>query len=152
MIRDGGGFMIWPAQVLVIAQESKGREKLQRILQTTISHVFCYTTLLEAQSFLSGHDVDAIFAELRMPDGDFQDLIKEVEHFQPGVPIVALGQPLDLDSNASSAAFGAFNFLPLLASGSEIKRIIWSALDASFTRFRPLPVATEEEGSIISRG
>ena len=142
--------MIWPAQILVIACESKDRAKLLKTLQTCASHVFCYTTLLEAQSFLSGHDVDAIFAELQMPDGDFQALSKEVEHFQPGVPIVALARSLDFDS--SSAASLAFDFLPLPSSGSEIKRVIWSALDEVFTKMRLEPVATEEEESIISAG
>ena len=51
--------MSWPTQVLVIACESENRTKLEKILAECGCQVFCYATLLEALSFLSGQSVEA---------------------------------------------------------------------------------------------
>jgi DNA-binding NtrC family response regulator len=125
--------MSWPAQVLVIACESENRTKLEKILAECGCQVFCYATLLEAQSFLSGQSVEAIFAEMKFPDGDFQVLRSEVERFQPGIPIIALSPGSDWDSYLAAMASGAFDCLSLPAGGMEIKRVLWSALNAFST-------------------
>jgi DNA-binding NtrC family response regulator len=142
--------MIWPAQVLVVARESKDRDALKKTLAESGSHVFCYATLLEAESFLSGQRVNAIFAEEQLPDGNFQALRTEVEHFQQGVPIVALTRNMDWDSYLASMASGAFDCLSLPASTLEIKRVLWSALNAFSTEPRPEHVASGAAESVIS--
>ena len=142
--------MIWPAQILVVARECKDRDALKKTLAASGTHVFCYATLLEAESFLSGQRVNAIFAEEQLPDGDFQTLRAEVEHFQQGVPIVALTRNIDWDSYVASMASGAFDCLSLPASTLEIKRVLWSALNAFSTEPRPEHVASGAAESVIS--
>jgi len=142
--------MIWPAQVLVVARESNDRDALQKTLVASGTHVFCYATLLEAESFLSGQRVNSIFAEEQLPDGDFQALRTEVEHFQQGVPIVALARNMDWDSYLASMASGAFDCLSLPASTLEIKRVLWSALNAFYTEPRRESVASGAAESVLS--
>jgi DNA-binding NtrC family response regulator len=142
--------MIWPPQVLVIARESKDRDALQKTLAAAGSQVFCYATLLEAESFLSGQPVKAIFAEMNLPDGDFQVLRAEVEHFQQGLPIIALARKMDWNSYLATMAFGAFDCLSFPASTLEIKRVLWSALNAFPIELRPEPVAIGAAESINS--
>jgi DNA-binding NtrC family response regulator len=142
--------MIWPAQVLVIAHESEDRDRLRKVLAASGAQVFCYSTLLEAESFLSGQSVNTIFAEMNLPDGNFQALRTEVEHFQPGVPIVALARDMDWDSYLATMAFGAFDCLSFPASALEIKRVLGSALHALSTEHRPESVATRRAEGILS--
>jgi DNA-binding NtrC family response regulator len=142
--------MIWPAQVLLVARESDDRDRIQKTLAATGIHVFCYATLLEVQSFLSGQRVNAIFADVQLPDGDFKDLRAEVEHFQQGVPIVALTRDMDWDSYLDSLASGAFDCLSVGASALEIKRVLWSALNTFSAEPRPEPVTTRDAESVLS--
>jgi DNA-binding NtrC family response regulator len=142
--------MIWPAQVLVVARESKERDALQKILVASGAQVFCYATLLEVESFLSGQRASAIFPEEKLPDGDFQALRTEVERFQPGVPIIALARNMDWESYLAGMASGAFDCLSLPASALEIKRVLWSALNAFFTEPRPESVASGATESVLS--
>jgi DNA-binding NtrC family response regulator len=142
--------MIWPAQVLVVAKESKDRDALQKTLVASGAQVFCYATLLEAESFLSGQRVNAIFAEEKLPDGDFQALRTEVEHFQQGVPIIALARNMDWDSYLANMASGAFDCLSLPTSTLEIKRVLWSALNAFSTEPRREHVASRAAESVLS--
>lgn len=142
--------MIWPAQVLVVARESKNRDALQKTLVASGAQVLCYATLLEAESFLSGQRVNAIFAEEKLPDEDFQSLRTEVEHFQQAVPIVALARNLDWDSYLANMASGAFDCLSMTASTLEIQRVLWSALNEFSTEPRPEHVASGAAESVRS--
>jgi DNA-binding NtrC family response regulator len=144
--------MMWPPQVVVLASESKDRDALEKTLAAAGAQVFCYATLLEAESFLSGQPVRAIFAEMNLPDGDFQALRAEVEHFQLGVPIIALARKIDWNSYLAMMAFGAFDCLCFPASALEIKRVLWSALNTFSTEIRAEPVATGTVESINSVG
>jgi DNA-binding NtrC family response regulator len=144
--------MIWPAQVLVVAGESNYRDALQKTLVASGTRVYCCATLLEAESFLSGQRVNAIFAEEKLPDGDFQSLRTEVEHFQLAVPIIALARNMDWDSYLANMASGAFDCLSLPASTLEIKRVLWSALNAFYTEPRPEHVASGAAESVLSTG
>ena len=138
--------MNWPAQILVIACESENRTKLEKILTECDCQVFCYATLLEALSFLSGQSVEAIFAEMLFPDGDFGSLRSEVDRFQPGIPIIALSRGSDWDSYLAAMAAGAFDCLSLPAGALEIKRVLWSALHAFSTE----RVAAGAKASVLS--
>jgi DNA-binding NtrC family response regulator len=133
--------MIRPEQVLVIARESEERDKLQKTLAATGVHVFCYATLLETRSFLSGQPVSAIFAEVHLPDGNFQALRADVERYRKGVPLIAMTRNMDWDCYLASLASGAFDCLSLPASTLETKRVLWSALQAFSTARQSEPVA-----------
>jgi DNA-binding NtrC family response regulator len=122
--------MVWPAQILIVAQESDERDKLQKIFMASGVRVFCYSTLLETESFLSGQPVNAIFVETPLPDGDLQALRAEVERHRKGVPIVVLNRNMDWNSYLVSMGGGAFDCLSLPANTLEAKRVLWSALQA----------------------
>lgn len=125
--------MTWPAQVLIIAQESDDRDRLQNIFSSAGVRTFCYSTLMEGMSFLSGQPVSAIFVESPLPDGDFKAIHAEVERFQKSVPIVALSRNLDWAGYLSAMGAGAFDCLALPPSPLEAKRVLWSALQAFST-------------------
>ena len=125
--------MAWPVQVLIVAQESGEREKLYKICSAAGVHTVCCSTLLEAQSFLSGHSVSAVFAETVLPDSDLQAVRATVRRLQNGVPIVALIWGMDWDSYLGGMGAGAFDCLNLPASTLETKRVLWSALQAFST-------------------
>ncbi len=122
--------MVWPPQILIIAQQSDERDKLENIFMASGVHVFCYSTLLETESFLSGQPVNAIFVETPLPDGDFQALRAEVERHRKGVPIVVLTRNMDWNSYLAGMGGGAFDCLSLPANTLEAKRVLWSALQA----------------------
>jgi len=133
--------MAWPPQILIIARESDQRKKLEKLFITSGVRVFCYSTLLETSSFLSGQPVNAIFAETPLPDGNFQALRVEVERHRKGVPIVLLIRNLDWNSYLAGMGGGAFDCLSLPANTLEAKRVLWSALQAFSSANSQEPVA-----------
>jgi DNA-binding NtrC family response regulator len=133
--------MVWPPQILIIDQESGERDKLQKIFTASGVRVFCYSTLLETESFLSGQPVNAIFAETPLPDGDFRALRAEVERYRKGVPIIVLSRNMDWDQYLAAMGAGAFDCLSLPANTLEAKRVLWSALQAFSTTSSQEPVA-----------
>jgi DNA-binding NtrC family response regulator len=141
--KDGGNecIMSWPAQVLIIAQESGERDKLQKVFNDAGVHAFCYSTLMEAQSFLSGQPVSAIFVEAPLPDGDFRAFRENIEHYQKHLPIVAMIRNMDWNSYLSSMGAGAFDCLELPPRAMEAKRVLWSALQECSTAARQEIVA-----------
>lgn len=128
--------MPWPAQILIVAQECPEREKVQRIFQTAGVRTFCCSTLLEAESFLSGHSVSAIFAETVLPDGDFRAVRSVVARSQSGVPIVALTWNMDWNTHLAAMGAGAFDCVSLPSNTMEVKRVLWAALQ-SFSTITP---------------
>jgi DNA-binding NtrC family response regulator len=128
--------MVWPPQVLIIAPESPDRDKLETICWASGAHPFCYSTLLEAQSFLSGQPVNAIFVEDPLPDGDFRTVLADVKREQKNIPVVALTRRVDWDSYLCSLTAGAFDCLALPPSTLEARRVLWSALQAFSTARR----------------
>ncbi len=141
--------MLWPAQILVIAHESDDRWRLQKILEAAGTQVFCYSTLLEAQSFLSGQTVDAVFAETNLPDGDFQSVHAEVEHFQPDVPLIALSSKIDWNRSLVAMADGAFDYITLPVNPIAVNRALSAALSAITSDRHAETVASTPVKSII---
>jgi DNA-binding NtrC family response regulator len=126
--------MIWPPQVLIIAQESTDRDRLQKIFSECGVRSFCSSTLAEAhQLFFSGQALNAVFAEDRLPDGDLSAVLAAVGHFQKDVPVVALSHHADWDSYIAVMATGAFDCLVFPPGTLEAKRLLWSALQAFST-------------------
>jgi DNA-binding NtrC family response regulator len=125
--------MLWPPQVLIIARESSDRDKLEAICSASGAHPFSYSTLLEAQSFLSGQPVSAIFVEDPPPDSDFRTVLADVEREQKNIPVIALSRRVDWDSYLCSLNAGAFDCLALPPSTLEARRVLWSALQAFST-------------------
>jgi DNA-binding NtrC family response regulator len=133
--------MIWPPQVLIVATECSDRDRLQKIFSQCGVHCFCYSTLMEAQPFLSGQPVSAVFAEDRLPDGDLRAILAGVNHFQKDVPIVVLSRHADWDSYIAIMAAGAFDCLAFPPGTLEAKRVLWSALQSFSTAQHHQPVA-----------
>ena len=125
--------MLWHSQVLLIAPESGERDNLEKIFQASDVLVFTCSTLLEAQSFLSGQLASAVFAHTDLPDGDFRTLLADVARFQKDVPVIALMQASDTNSDIDTI-YGAFDCLTLPAIKSEAQRVLRSALQASPAR------------------
>ncbi len=123
--------MVFPAHVLIIAPESQDRDRLETIFLQSGVHVFLSSSLLEAQSFLSGHPVSVVFAQNTLPDSDFRAVLAGVARFQKNVPVVALTRSIDWDSYLHGMAEGAFDCLTVPVSKLEGQRVLWSALQAS---------------------
>ena len=84
------------------------REKLQKIFQKAGVRTFCCSTLLEAESFLSGQSVSAVFAETLLPDGDFEQFDPLSDACNPASR--SLRSRWNMDWNSYLAAMGAGAF------------------------------------------
>jgi DNA-binding NtrC family response regulator len=133
--------MDWPPQILILAPESSERNKLQRIISHCAASVFCCSTLLEAQSFLSGQLVNAVFAQNPLPDGDLSAVLADVHRYQSKVPVVALLDGANWDQYEEVMRAGAFDYLAFPPGTLEVKRVLWSALHAFSTERREHGVA-----------
>ena len=133
--------MLRRAQILLVSCESSDRLHLQKVFEASGSEVFCCSTLLEAESFLSGQHADVIFADLNFPDGNCRDLMVEIEHFQMRTPLIALDRKTERDSCAPAAKVpGIFHRLSLPASASQIEDVLQSALHASPANWIHIPL------------
>lgn len=139
--------MARPVQVLVVARETEERDQLDRRLGNFGVQVFCCSTLLEAESFLSAQAADVMFSEVLLPDGDFRDVRAEADRFQASLPVVALGRIDDWDSYLADIASGAFDYMFLPASERTILRMLDAALNASSSALSVTSIAGRGEAT-----
>lgn len=104
--------MTAPDNIWIVDDDKSIRWVLEKALQKTDinSRSFEHTKpLLEA---LSKEVPDALLTDIRMPDMDGIELLKQVQRDYPNLPVIVMTAHSDLESAVSAFHEGAFEYLP----------------------------------------
>jgi len=98
--------------VWVIDDDRSIRWVLERALSKADMTVECFESAVNIMQKLSVEKPDAIISDIRMPEVDGLDLLAEINHQYPELPVIIMTAHSDLDSAVSAYEGGAFEYLP----------------------------------------
>ncbi|MEX2489802.1 MAG: nitrogen regulation protein NR(I) [Pseudomonadales bacterium] len=100
------------ANVWIVDDERSIRWVLEKALTQEGYDVTCFEDGDTALSQMSSNPPDVIVSDIRMPGIDGLELLAEVHHRHPHLPVIIMTAHSDLDSAVSSIQGGAFEYLP----------------------------------------
>ena len=115
-------------KVLVVEDDAETRDILQAFLADTGLDVRTAATLAEAKAALSAFDPDVCLTDLKLPDGDGLDLLREAGAGGSARETVVLTGHGSIDTAIEAMKAGAFDFL--------LKPLRPSQLEAVFDRLK----------------
>jgi CheY-like chemotaxis protein len=97
--------------VLVVDDEPTLRRLMRRALAGIGLDVVEAANGLEALERFQTHEVVAVVSDVRMPVMNGLELVEQLQHRAPGVPIVLVSGSEEVRTRAGAQAVGAFDFL-----------------------------------------
>jgi DNA-binding NtrC family response regulator len=138
-------------KIIVLEGDSTFRGNLENYLRRSRYDVAATSTIAVAREFLSKDNFDLIFLELRLPDGDGADFLKEIQA-RPQKPLAVITTSSgSIESAVNCIKNGAFDYLIKPFSDEQIGVILRKAEE--FTQLvkvnRLLSQETEESEHIL---
>jgi DNA-binding NtrC family response regulator len=107
-------------KVILVEDEEFLRKNLAHYLRGRRIDVAAVETIEEAQSYLSRDNFDLMFLDLRLPDGDGTEFLKEL-NLRPSKPLVLIMTGFgSVESAVECMRFGAFDYLIKPFSNDQI--------------------------------
>jgi DNA-binding NtrC family response regulator len=108
----------------VICAEPENHEQIRRVAaKAGVGCVYCRKTD-EARSILATGDIDVVFCQDTLPDGDFRAVIAEAD----AVPVIVLSRFAEWAYYLAALRDGAFDYIACPPNAKETERILQSAI------------------------
>ena len=104
--------MSQPETVWVVDDEQSIRWVLERTLSKANMDVTCFDSARKLLTSLDSSSPEVIISDIRMPDMDGFELLKQVQRTHPDLPVIIMTAHSDMDSAVSAYEKGAFEYLP----------------------------------------
>ena len=78
---------------------------------------------------LKKKDFDAVLTDIRMPDKDGVQVLKEIRSFNPNIPVIFMTGFASLESAMEAVKNGAFDYITKPLDYNKLKSIIKHAVD-----------------------
>jgi len=114
-------------KVIVLEDDAIIRNNLENYLRRKHYDVVAVATIASAQEYLNRDNFDLIFLDVRLPDGDGTDLLKQIQS-RPQKPLVAMMTGFgSVESAVECMKNGAFDYLIKPFSMEQIEVVIRKA-------------------------
>lgn len=114
-------------QALVICEEAENYEQIRTVAaKAGVKSIYC-RKIDEARNFLAKRDINVVFCQDTLPDGDFRAVIAEAD----GVPVIVLSRFAEWDHYLAALREGAFDYIACPPHANETERILQSAISKS---------------------
>ena len=110
-----------PGNILIIDDEEKLRALLKRIISLEGYQVYEASDLKKGHSVLSREQVDIVLCDVRLPDGNGVDFVKETAYKYPLVEIILLTAYGNIPDGVQAMKNGAFDYI---TKGDDNDKII----------------------------
>jgi DNA-binding NtrC family response regulator len=118
-------------KIVVLEDDLIVQKNLEQQLRQRRYEVSCVTTLAAAQELLSRDTVDLMFVDIRLPDGEGTELLRELQD-RPQKPLVVITTGFaSVESAVECMRAGAFDYLIKPFSSSQIEMTLKKAEDYS---------------------
>lgn len=98
-------------KILIIEDKKSLAEMLKNALEIEGFGVKCAASIKSALSMLSEGGIDAIVADLKLPDGDGTEIIKQVQQSNPFIPIIIMTAHGSIEVAVKAVKDGAYDFI-----------------------------------------
>ena len=118
-------------KIVVLEDDLIVQKNLEQQLRQRRYEVSCATTLAAAQELLSRDTVDLLFVDIRLPDGEGTELLRELQD-RPQKPLVVMTTGFaSVESAVECMRAGAFDYLIKPFSSSQLEMTLKKAEDYS---------------------
>ncbi len=116
---------------LIIDDEPDICELLEITLAGMEIDTHAATTLTEAHALLTQHEFDICLTDMKLPDGNGLDLLKQIREKHPGLPVAVITAHGNMELAIDALKAGAFDFLSKPVDLQLLRNQISSALRIS---------------------
>src|SRR5512140_2648417 len=102
---------IRPASILIVEDDEALAQLFVNIASKCGHAATCVHTLADGKARVDAGEVDLVFTDLRLPDGDGLDLIKHTRRTDPRMAIIAVTAFGSIELAVRAVRLGAYDFL-----------------------------------------
>jgi len=134
---------VWP-QILIMEDEESVAKGLEMVLTDEGYAVDLAQTGRRALDSFHHKDFDLLIADLRLPDIDGMDVIKQVKHDRPDTGVIVITGYSTVTSAVEAMKLGVHDYLPKPFTEDEFMSIVRNALDAHKEAATAIPAEMPE--------
>ncbi|MEE9493326.1 MAG: sigma-54 dependent transcriptional regulator [Gammaproteobacteria bacterium] len=116
---------------LIVDDEPDIRELLELTLGRMKIQTHSAADLKEARKHLSQTRFDLCLTDMRLPDGNGIDLVREIQEASPDTPVAVITAHGNMETAVEALKAGAFDFIAKPVNLPELRKLINSALSLS---------------------
>ena len=124
--------------ILIVDDHDSSREALQEVIEREGHHPIVAKDGSGAIELLTDEPIDIVLTDLRLPDLDGLEILKEVQKEKPDVPVVLITGHGTVDTAVSAMKMGAQDYLTKPININEISRAVIASAVASACRLASL--------------
>ncbi|WP_456404468.1 sigma-54-dependent transcriptional regulator [Thiolapillus sp.] len=137
---------------LIIDDEPDIRELLELTLARMDIDTVAVENLAEARSALASQPFHLCLADMRLPDGDGIDLVREIQKQYPGTPVAMITAHGNMETAIEALKAGAFDFVSKPVDLPVLRKLVSTALKLHQSKETAAGTTTEEDGECTLRG
>ncbi|HTJ96553.1 MAG TPA: sigma-54 dependent transcriptional regulator [Rhodocyclaceae bacterium] len=116
-------------RVLVVDDEADIRELLDLTLARMGLDADCAANLAEAREFLHTRNYQLCLTDMRLPDGEGLDLVRDISVNQRDLPVAVITAHGSMENAVAALKAGAFDYLSKPVSLDQLRALVRAALD-----------------------
>ena len=116
---------------LIIDDEADIRELLELTLERMKITTCAAADLAQARALLTSHRFDLCLTDMRLPDGNGLDLVKEIQENYPDTPVAVITAHGNMETAIEALKAGAFDFVSKPVNLSNLRKLVNNALSLS---------------------
>jgi len=115
-------------RILLVDDETSVHYAFKKFFGSTYSILSAHS-LKEARALLSEKDIDLLLLDLKLPDGNGLELLKEIKVKNPELPVIVITAFADTESAIFAMKEGAFDYLAKPFDFNHLKELLDKALE-----------------------
>ena len=127
--------------ILLVEDDVVFSKMLSRFLERNGYDVIGCYSLEEAEKNLTPA-IKMIFTDLRLPDGDGINFLKQVKDIFPNLPVVVMTSYAEVSTAVEAMKLGAFDYISKPFQQEDVLNVIKNAQNTVFSTPKPAPVET----------
>lgn len=120
-------------QILLIEDDVAFSKMLKHFLERHKYAVTLSYNITNASTLLKKHKYDLVFTDLRLPDGNGIDLLKQIKDNKNTVPVVLMTGYAEVSTAVKAMKQGAFDYISKPFNPDEVLEVINNALEQKTT-------------------
>lgn len=129
--------LIMPGNILIIDDEEALRKLLSRIINLEGFHTEQAASLKEGLQILSHKNIDVILCDVKLPDGNGVDFVKEAKQKYPFNEFILLTAYANIPDGVQAIKNGAFDYITKGNDNDRIVPLLHQAMDKVIGQKKP---------------